>query len=279
MKVIHASDLHFGNSARVFEHTLLLRGFEQLCAQAADDEIVFVVSGDIGFKGRSSAYGGARKWFQEIIARGLVRRENIVICPGNHDICDGSFDAFDAFSFGVRQDAACTYGLNRDDARLLAICGTTFLVMNSAHHVDHRYGLAPLSAAAKALESRRAEVSAADCRVAVLHHHLIPAQQHDTSTARNAYGLLSLLDAWNFDLVLHGHLHAFDYLPIGRSRMSTFGVTSLNFPAPGASNGMLLYDPYAGWISRHALFRDLIAADGSAGTLQRIDTIKTGTTT
>lgn len=275
MKVIHASDLHFGNAERVFEHTPLLRGFEQLCALAADDELIFLVSGDVAYKGQPSSYGPARKWLDEILARGLVQRERILICPGNHDICEGSFDAFNAFSFGVRKDGACTFPSYGDAARLLVISNAVFLLMNSAHHLNHQYGMAPLDAALNLLKSRQDEVAAANCRIAVLHHHLIATQEPDTSTLRNAYGLLTLLDAWKFDVVFHGHLHAFDYLPIGQSRMTAVGVTSLNFLASGVSNGMLLYEPNAGSIARYALFRDVIAPDGSAGALRLVDTIQT----
>lgn len=94
--VLHLTDLHFGCDER--EYDLVRR---ELVLNALIQELkrldpawkpnVVAVSGDIGWKGKTSDYEIAQRWFHQLLAALDLDSGSIVLCPGNHDVDQGKW--------------------------------------------------------------------------------------------------------------------------------------------------------------------------------------------
>lgn len=95
--ILHISDLHFGmpdksNPKHLRDRESILRSFIDSLAQFNDEEIawkpdILAITGDIGYRGKKSDYIKAEKYIKEIIdACENITENDIVICPGNHDV-------------------------------------------------------------------------------------------------------------------------------------------------------------------------------------------------
>lgn len=94
--ILHLSDLHFGieSTEKITEYALtcrkkvlsgLIKKIEGLNSVWKPD--ILVITGDIGWKGREEDYEEALKWIEKNIIDILnIKRENIIVIPGNHDI-------------------------------------------------------------------------------------------------------------------------------------------------------------------------------------------------
>ncbi len=238
--ILHLSDLHFGDAKAVLNRDDVSRVLGSLLAKAGPD-VTIVLSGDISFKGQSSGYGEANQALMPFVTDGRVARHRIIACPGNHDIVNTAsaispFQAFDAWSAGIRHDKHCTF--SDRPCRLIKCGAVDYLVINSAYHCEHAYGLVDLKELDGVLSTMGHEMEPGSSRVAVLHHHLIPfSGRLDESTTRNSYQLLSRLIDFEFSLVLHGHQHALLQLDLGRLPMKLCGVGSFRYSTPGFTNG------------------------------------------
>lgn len=237
--LLHLSDMHFGDPKAVLNSEDVRRVMDSLLAKAGA-EVTVVMSGDISFRGREIGYTEASKALAPLVSNGRVSRDRFVVCPGNHDITNmagttSPFHLFDAWSAGLRHDKHCTF--SSQSCRLVK-CGTVdFLVINSAYHCEHEYGLVDLNQLESVLSNMGNEIKPGHLRVAVLHHHLIPfSGRIDESTTRNAYQMLSRLVESDFSLVLHGHQHALLQLDVGRRQMKLCGVGSFRYNTPGFVN-------------------------------------------
>lgn len=237
INIVHLSDLHFGSDQLVYSDSELRMGIVSVAQEIGDPELLLLITGDITFRGRKDGYVGAQRFFPELIEQTQIRTQNVLLCPGNHDIVDGTFELFDAFSYGIRRDRRFVY--SEQSCSVYEVGATLFLGINSVFRHDHTCGVADLDSIDKAL---RALAKRADqTRVAFLHHHLINQFDADISALRNAYPLLMLLDEHGFDYIFHGHQHANQSLPIGRSAITLFGVRTLNFATKGFFNGLNAY--------------------------------------
>jgi 3',5'-cyclic AMP phosphodiesterase CpdA len=242
--ILHISDLHFGDSQAVLNRQQVSDVMKNLLAKAGV-EVMLVMSGDISFKGQKSGYIEASSAFLPVLNHAAIQKNRIIVCPGNHDICKSNvrisqFEAFDAWSAGLRKDKRCTF--SDTSCRYISCQQADFLVINSAYHGDTEYGLVDLESLDSALiEMETAGVNGAP-RIAVLHHHLIPfSGRDDKSTTRNAHQVLTRLVKYGFSLVLHGHQHALLELGLGSNLMKLYGVGSFRYNTPGFINGASLY--------------------------------------
>ncbi len=230
--MLQLSDLHFGAdfdnahpSAMLCEHLMTL--IRDLEAQP-----VLLISGDITFQAKARGYQEAKQFFDRLKEGTGLDGKRFVFCPGNHDLDRASgFHAYDAFVYDVRRDDEC--GFASRSCGTLTVDGLTFVLVNSAHHHDHRYGLVDVAALrALALPADRRQV------IAVSHHHVIPTEHHDCSTIRNAYAFLTALDSSGIRVLLHGHQHLSRGLPVGDTPVSIFGVNSFNYHMKGGQNAL-----------------------------------------
>jgi len=89
--LLHLSDLHFGRTGDETQSALrkavLGSLARQVLAQPPDWRATIVcVSGDIGWAGREADYHDAEGWLSEFLLKLGLAPEQLVVCPGNHDI-------------------------------------------------------------------------------------------------------------------------------------------------------------------------------------------------
>jgi len=273
--IAHLSDLHFGNPKAHLRRSDVSKALDTVLAQLKAPASLLIISGDITFQGNKEGYKEAAEAIKSAIERHHMPASNVFVCPGNHDIVieelgNPYFTSFDAWSAQVRNDKFCTFA-NRP-ARLIKNEIGDFLLLNTAYHADHKMGLVDLAAVKELLknESHAPKGEPQRLRVAILHHHIVPVLPEDTSTTRNAYELIGLLDKHGFSAVLHGHQHAILDLTIGQSKMRLSGVGSFGYLTAGYMNSVAVYRGQEGAIER--VERYGLTLDSSTGIVQILET-------
>ena len=144
--ILHISDLHFGDPDATLNRIEVSKVFGSLLARAGQDALV-VLSGDITYQGQKKGYSEALDALQPALEKFGISGKRVIVCPGNHDIVKSaaggtSFEAFDAWSAGLRNDKHCTF--NDIACRRVSYPEAEFLVINSAYHGNSKYGLIEL---------------------------------------------------------------------------------------------------------------------------------------
>lgn len=266
LKIIHISDTHFGDPNPTYDiekiKNLLIKEINKI-----EGERVLAISGDITFKGSQEGYDLASDFFKEIIAKCNIKRSNIIACPGNHDIIRDRphFSNFDNFIYSLRRDNEISF--NSHSSKILPIGNTAFVLINSAHHFEHTYGLIPQDAL-ELLEKNKENLVNFETRIIITHHHLLGLQEKDTSTTRNSYTFLHLLDQLNFNYILHGHQHSKFDLPIGNSMMRISSARSLSYHDRGFNNGMNIINTENGDIKFLIISPDEVPGQLTIGTIK-----------
>ncbi|WP_085631949.1 metallophosphoesterase [Pseudomonas sp. R16(2017)] len=234
--IIHISDTHFGDPLPTFNFEHVKKALIQEINKLQGAKIL-IISGDVTFKAAPQGYKDAEAFFNDVIKSCSIPRTHVLACPGNHDIATGSapFNNFDSFLYSLRRDHEITFSKNTSTH--IKIEGLSFLLVNSAAHCNHTYGLIPDSAY-KILSEKEQEFLTSEKRIIVTHHHLIGQMEDDTSTSRNAYSFLYNTDKVKFDYILHGHQHSKLDLVIGKSGMRILSARSMSFHGKGYSNGL-----------------------------------------
>lgn len=242
MRIFHISDAHFGNERPAFAWHPLKNAFNDYRDVFAQDDTYFVVSGDITLKGNIDGYKQAQNFFKEVWLDNGGGRDRFIACPGNHDICDNKFDAFDTFVSEMRRDNLLNF--EKSSTNFVDFEKVTFLSINSADHRDREYGFIDLAEMQRKLEIEKLTRSAKKQRIAVVHHNIFGIHKSDSSAIRNSLALVALLDEHKFNVILHGHQHSQTVVALGSNQIKLFAGRSLNFSSPGLINGLseLIYD-------------------------------------
>ena len=239
MDILHLSDLHFGAPTPAVNWDSAADGLCELIRVHCQKPLVLALTGDLFWQGSDVRFDEARRFFGRLIHAGIPGG-NILLCPGNHDLNtrrpSAPFEAFDRLSCSIRSDNLLVF--SSATVKTIVVADGFFVLLNSAYHQDHTYGLINLDELRAALEAPL-DLRRASWRIAMTHHHLIGQIRDDASTTRNAYPLLQILDHHTFRLILHGHQHAHQELPIGRAGMLLLGVGSAGYPTPRLANGFL----------------------------------------
>ncbi len=269
--IAHLSDLHFGNPKAHLSRKDVSNALDAVLAQLNAPASFLIISGDITFQGNQLGYDEAAVAITSAIERRKMSASNVFVCPGNHDIVIEKsgfpyFTSFDVWSTKVRSDKSCTFA--NSPARLIENQIGDFLLINTAHHADHKMGLVDLVAVKKVLKnvSQVPKSTPPRLRLAVLHHHIIPVLSGDTSTTQNAYELIGLLDKHGFSAVLHGHQHAMLNLMMGQNKMLLSGVGSFGYLTAGYMNSVAIYRGQEGVIE--SVERYGLTLDSSTGIVQ-----------
>jgi 3',5'-cyclic AMP phosphodiesterase CpdA len=240
MNIIHLSDVHFGNKESTFVNESIKKPLISLLNEI-ESPTTLVISGDITFKGSKEGFTEAKNFFDEILQSNNLERKHIIACPGNHDLNaeeSNPLTLFNDFIYSLRRDNKFNF---RDKSFSSTIIDDVFfLVINSAHHLDHKYGLID-EGVFSYIEDKKTEIDSCTFKVAITHHHFLNQFQDDTSVIRNGYSLLYALDVAKFNLILHGHQHTIQNMPIGHNNMQIESPRSLNFHEKGYNNGLNRY--------------------------------------
>jgi len=240
MNIIHLSDVHFGNNGPTFVNESIKKPLVKLLNEI-ESPVVLVISGDVTFKGSEAGFTEAKDFFDEILQSSNLDREHIIACPGNHDLNaeeSKPFTLFNNFIYSLRRDN--TFDFSEKSFSSTVINGVFFLVINSAYHLEHEYGLIDEEVFSY-IKDKKEEIDGCSFKVAITHHHFLNQFQGDTSVIRNGYPLLYALDKARFNLILHGHQHTIQNMPIGHNNMQIESPRSLNFHEKGYNNGLNHY--------------------------------------
>jgi 3',5'-cyclic AMP phosphodiesterase CpdA len=236
MKLIHISDSHFSNDKPVFELSLLRKAFLEFKDVFSKKDTYMVVSGDVTLKGNKDGYVEALTFFNEVWLSNGGDRDRFIACPGNHDYCDLSFSAFDAFVTGIRRDNSLNF--SDSSSNIVDSENATFLVLNSSSHGDTKYGYIDMETLREKISNDLTKCSEEKQRIAVVHHNVFGIYKDDSSAIRNSLAFFKILDENKFNVILHGHQHSQTVIKLGENEMEVFSGRSLNFSTPGIVNGM-----------------------------------------
>ncbi|OCH58391.1 metallophosphoesterase [Aliivibrio fischeri] len=233
MDIIHLSDLHFGDAQAPFNEVELSEALSNYIIEHTTDPIV-ILSGDITVRGQSSGYSMASTFVENLINMGRVNRNCLCFCPGNHDIVNNSFEAFDRFVYGARRDNVLAF--NNASYNVLEIQGVVFVMLNSSFHLNHQYGLVDNTLFNLDLSSY-----AENKKILVFHHHILNQFNGDTSAIRNSYKLVQFIENKEFCLALHGHQHTEQHYHLGKTATPVVSARSGNFNQSGYLNAFNHY--------------------------------------
>lgn len=226
--ILHLSDIHFGADfgfPRKSEpgKTPLLEVIERDLKE--DPPGLIVVSGDITSRADANVLHDQGLRFLRALSEALkVPKECFVIVPGNHDIAlqdytptdyshEAAFNLFTKEFFGREMKCPELSRFALPNGRTVEL-----LAINSVrlrHKDERQFGYVQWRLYDDAL--RLAERNPNDLRIAVLHHHLVPAPREETldpdypqaaiSVTLDAGSVVAGLQSHGFKLALHGHQH------------------------------------------------------------------------
>jgi 3',5'-cyclic AMP phosphodiesterase CpdA len=179
-RIAHISDLHCGSPH--FVANLLERAIMEVNELEPD---AVVCSGDLTTNGFRQEYAEAARYLDRLEC------ETLVVIPGNHDSRNVGYVHFEE-QFGARNGAVHVNGVS------------IVAVDSSEPDLDHgqigrgRYGW---------IEEQFS--AAADFRIFVLHHHLlpVPGTGRERNVVYDAGDVLEVLQHASVNLVLSGHKH------------------------------------------------------------------------
>lgn len=90
MRILHISDLHFGNDSSNTDLDIrknCLKKLGDVILQISKEKSIdyLVVSGDIAYHGKENEYNDAYKFFSNLFKQSGIQPSNTIIAPGNHD--------------------------------------------------------------------------------------------------------------------------------------------------------------------------------------------------
>ena len=88
--ILHISDLHFGSESEqecVYRDLVLCELTHALDALPPEwKPNIVCITGDVAARGQSSDYVDAGRWLDELCSKLSIKKDAVVICPGNHDV-------------------------------------------------------------------------------------------------------------------------------------------------------------------------------------------------
>jgi len=249
--IVHISDLHFGDdfgfpeSAKVGETPLLdilTQDIERLGVKPA----IVIVSGDITTRFDTDAMLGPALDFLLSLAEAWdLQRNQVVIVPGNHDIPLHKFNAQNYSHERMYRIFLQNFYDARTETvnirRLMLESGLTLevLLLNSVRLRTpelKEYGYAEWPLCEPLLKS--VEVPKGTVRIAVLHHHLVPAPLVEIpdpkgaplSVTIDAGQIIEGLQRFGFSFVFHGHQHLPHIWRLARGMRTSNGNVEIRWP-------------------------------------------------
>jgi len=90
--ILHLTDIHFGreedNSTEQTERKICLDSLlsELNKLEASWKPSIICITGDIGWRGCATDYSAARKWLDKLLRICGLTYNELIVCPGNHDV-------------------------------------------------------------------------------------------------------------------------------------------------------------------------------------------------
>lgn len=188
-RLLHVSDVHFGPK-HLPDRAASLR---RLVAER--EPHLVVVSGDLTQRAKPCQFREAREWVDSLGAPAIV-------VPGNHDVpmyraWERLFAPLGAYRRHFHGELEPTWG----DEELFVVG------VNSAYNWTIKDGRVR-HLRLRHLARQLAEAPGGTCRIAVIHHELVPAPGFGAQKIlTNAHAVVETLSRGGVELVLSGHLH------------------------------------------------------------------------
>ncbi len=207
MKILQISDLHINNESDV---SILKHKTKRMFEATREflnpsEEIVCCILGDIVDKGDESMFDKAKPIFAYIKELFEEYQFNFEFVPGNHDLCDDSFQAYDNM---ISQFTSVTYPTG-EDICLREYNDISLVLINSSYHKNFEYGKIQFNALS--------EITCEKPAILVVHHALMSENEDDTSSIRNASKLINEIEKRKVIALLHGHTHGYKNMNIGQN--------------------------------------------------------------
>lgn len=172
----------------------LARISEAVCAEQAD---VVMVTGDLCQLGTLAELSQARAWLDQLAAH-----SEVLVVPGNHDLYQAdSAAALDTLWFPYTGIEVADYPRVKrfDDLCLIGLCSARPQPWYSAAgEID--------AAQLQRLEQILRQHSDA-FRIVMTHHPMVPGMCTQRKALRNAATVYQLLQEYQTEVLLHGHIH------------------------------------------------------------------------
>jgi len=243
--LLWVSDLHFGGqhnyplASNIHESNLSETLRKDLDSMDIKDVAGLVISSDLTWKADAAEYENCKKFIEDVKSWATLSTDQIVLCPGNHDLAFSKEPWNKGAPVDVAPDEAakktrgllskCVFSLPEfislqwsafllGNAIVVEVASLNSSILSQTPGVfqGHGYvGDAQLEFVAEALGWRHGLADAPRAfRIVVLHHHVvpilyreIPVYERQSSLVYDAGALCRWLAQWEVDLVLHGHMH------------------------------------------------------------------------
>jgi 3',5'-cyclic AMP phosphodiesterase CpdA len=235
--ILHLSDIHYGDDFLPWA-LLHLRGYKKrptdVLVNGLRDAIsalkpdFVVISGDFVNKASKKCFLEAARFLRNLFTdSGINIQSQVLVVPGNHDV--GFFGKTpdekkrlknyrgfvdELFGDADKQERPFKFLRREDKHRLIFLALDTTL--KSAHpRAEGEIGNSQLTWATQVLEEESRVLGKhypKFAKVAIMHHHCVPIPGDSAAAERDmqlldTHGIMSLLKAKSFDVVLHGHKH------------------------------------------------------------------------
>ena len=138
MKILMISDLHIKGNDKVE----ILHRINKICEilnreMTIGEKLIVLICGDVVDKGKKEDFVTAHEIFDYMIDKAKNMDIEFLMVPGNHDLCDNSFNDFDSFaqSYCPKQKA-----FEQNHCISVSIGNLNFILANSAYHKKTDYG-------------------------------------------------------------------------------------------------------------------------------------------
>lgn len=211
MYILQVSDLHISDTSVL---KTCKSKFESLLSAvksklSKDDTLVCCTCGDVFDSGNIKGASIATELYDYIKSGLLPHKIKFEFIPGNHDIVDNKFNAYDKF---IRKyQAGNKYCYSNNSVVIRNYDDLDIVLINSSYHKDHKYGMVDLPQLDECLKSCNNNI------IIVIHHTLMSRYDDDSSCIRNAYDFLEVISKFNVVALLHGHTHGYSDIIVGNN--------------------------------------------------------------
>lgn len=212
MHLLHISDPHFSIDYFISPDKVR-EGLELLIKDKISDpeNLFLLITGDITFKANPKGFEEGAEFFNQLLKNTGIKRENFLVCPGNHDInktiSGKNFDTFNSFAYTIRGDASFCF--NRENSNNIYFRDSCcFLSINTIYNLDHSYGKIDTKNLLKLLNKNKENIAESDSKIILCHHHILNSEDQDASSIKNAYQFIEMIKDFGFNFLFHGHQHA-----------------------------------------------------------------------
>lgn len=140
-------------------------------------------------------------------------------CPGNHDITHEK--EFGEFVNKLSEDKISNKQLKSCYSFAVSSEKITFIFVNSCLNNSYKAGGIEYDQLETMLKNTEGK------KILVIHHTLMSMFPNDTSSIRDAAGLVLLAEKYEVSAILHGHIHGKDIITMGKNMCPVIGTGAL----------------------------------------------------